>query len=116
MTGRCRAEPPAPPLTKNRMKRMRSMAELTLNQQIAQARAEVARLEALAHTSRPIQRRLRDKLTDRRIKTLADGFHGDGGCLYLRVRDGRKSWIVRHKDRDRGLGAYPEVGLAEARG
>jgi integrase len=92
------------------------MAELTLNQQIAQARAEVARLEALAHTSRPIQRRLRDKLTDRRIKTLADGFHGDGGCLYLRVRDGRKSWIVRHKDRDRGLGAYPEVGLAEARG
>ena len=107
---------PAPSLTTNRMKRMRSMAELTLAQHLAQARAEVARLEALADISRPIRRRLRDKLTDRRIKRLGDGFHSDGGSLYLLVRAGRKSWIVRHKDRDHGLGGYPKTGLAEARG
>jgi integrase len=91
------------------------MTELNLDQQIAKAEAEVARLKALATTSRPVSRRLRNKLTNRRIATLGDGFHSDGGSLYLRVRDGRKSWIVRHKDRDYGLGGYPATGLAEAR-
>jgi integrase len=91
------------------------MTELTLDQQIAEAEAEVARLKALATTSRPVRRRLRNKLTNRRVATLDDGFHSDGGSLYLRVRDGGKSWIVRHKDRDYGLGGYPATGLAEAR-
>jgi integrase len=93
------------------------MAELTLSlaDQLAKAKAEVARLEALANTSRPIRRRLRDRLSIRRIAALRDGFFADGGCLYLRVRDGRKSWIVRTRDRDYGLGGFPRTGLAEAR-
>ena len=90
------------------------MAEPTLAQRLAQARAEVARLETEARAT--TRRRLRDKLTDRRIRTITtDGFYSDGGSLYLRVRAGRKSWIVRHKDRDHGLGGYPKIGLAAAR-
>ena len=45
----------------------------------------------------------------------------DGGGLYLRVsRTGSKSWVFRFqldgKRRDMGLGPYPEISLAEARG
>jgi len=45
----------------------------------------------------------------------------DGGGLYLRVSaSGAKSWVFRFqlagKRRDMGLGAYPDVSLAEARG
>jgi integrase len=44
----------------------------------------------------------------------------DGGGLYLRVTpQGNKSWIYRYKigarQRDMGLGPYPDIGLAEAR-
>ena len=45
----------------------------------------------------------------------------DGGGLYLRVSPtGSKSWVFRFqldgKRRDMGLGPYPEISLAEARG
>lgn len=52
------------------------MAQLTLDEQIARANAELERLEAVAPTSRPIRRRLRNKLTNRRIATLGDGPKG----------------------------------------
>jgi hypothetical protein len=45
----------------------------------------------------------------------------DGGGLYLRVSaTGAKSWVFRFqldgKRRDMGLGPYPDISLAEARG
>jgi len=45
----------------------------------------------------------------------------DGGGLYLRIsRTGAKSWVFRYqldgKRRDMGLGPYPDISLAEARG
>ena len=45
----------------------------------------------------------------------------DGGGLYLRVsQSGTKSWVFRFqldgKRRDMGLGPYPDISLAEARG
>src|SRR5215469_2371587 len=45
----------------------------------------------------------------------------DGGGLYLRASEkGTKSWVFRFqldgKRRDMGLGPYPEISLAEARG
>jgi len=44
----------------------------------------------------------------------------DGGGLYLRVSaSGAKNWVFRFqiggRRRDMGLGAYPTIGLAEAR-
>ncbi len=49
------------------------------------------------------------------------GLHGDGGGLYLQVaKGGSKSWIriatVNGKRRKMGLGGYPAVSLADARG
>ncbi|MGA7385576.1 MAG: integrase arm-type DNA-binding domain-containing protein [Methylocella sp.] len=53
------------------------------------------------------------------LSRLPAGKHGDGGGLYLRVKpSGRCTWFrfMRHgKARELGLGAYPEVNLAEAR-
>ena len=44
----------------------------------------------------------------------------DGGGLYLRVSPGSKSWVFRFqldgRRRDMGLGPYPDISLAEARG
>ena len=44
----------------------------------------------------------------------------DGGGLYLRVSPtGSKSWVFRFQidgSRDMGLGPYPDISLAEARG
>jgi integrase len=56
-----------------------------------------------------------------KVKGLAKaGTYGDGGGLYLQVRGPeQRSWLFRYKIAGRtrlmGLGAYPEVGLAEAR-
>src|SRR5215210_7847164 len=47
---------------------------------------------------------------------------GDGGGLHLLVKPGQPggAWVLRFsfggRRRDMGLGSYPEVGLAEARG
>jgi integrase len=61
------------------------------------------------------------KLTALKVqKTSAAGLHGDGGGLYLRVKDGgAKSWVFRFqidgKSRSMGLGSFPAVSLTEAR-
>ena len=61
------------------------------------------------------------QLSVTRINTLrTPGRYGDGNGLYLRVtQTGTKSWIqrivVNGRRRDLGLGAYPDVSLADAR-
>ena len=75
-------------------------------------------LEGKAMAGRQIKNRL-VPLNVERIKQ--PGMHPDGGGLYLRVSDtGAKSWIFRYsapggKRPEMGLGAFPTVGLAEAR-
>jgi integrase len=67
-------------------------------------------------------------LTTRQINTLPEGFHADGGNLYLRVRDsGSRSWVFRYKRREKrddkvldkvteiGLGSVASRTLSEAR-
>src|SRR5215472_12153207 len=54
-------------------------------------------------------------------KTKGPAVLHDGGGLYLRVSPtGSKSWVFRFqldgKRRDMGLGPYPDISLAEARG
>jgi integrase len=53
-------------------------------------------------------------------KTTQAGRHNDGAGLYLKITPtGSKSWVFRYrkagKVHDKGLGAYPGVGLADAR-
>ncbi len=61
------------------------------------------------------------RLTNVKVKSLTTvGLHGDGQGLYLRVgRTGSRAWIQRittgGRRSDIGLGAWPAVGLAEAR-
>ncbi len=38
------------------------------------------------------------KLTVRQVETLPDGFHSDGGNLYLRVKGGSRAWVYRYKE------------------
>ncbi len=57
-------------------------------------------------------------LTARRL--VEPGRYGDGGGLYLQVRDSeRRSWLFRFmiagRAREMGLGPFPDVPLAEAR-
>jgi integrase len=59
-------------------------------------------------------------LTDLTIKTLGEGWHADGGNLYLFIRGTCRSWVFRYtspdgKRRNMGLGPYPAVKLAVAR-
>ena len=62
-----------------------------------------------------------NRLTVRDIEALdKPGIHGDGNCLFLRVRPGgSKQWYqivtVKGKRIERGLGGYPLVSLQEAR-
>ena len=62
------------------------------------------------------------KLTAAKAKSLTKpGLHGDGDGLYLNVtRTGSRSWVQRitieGRRRDIGLGPFPAVGLAQARG
>jgi integrase len=56
-------------------------------------------------------------LSVRRLKK--PGHHGDGGGLYLRIGEGRRSWMFRYKRAGKtvwlGLGPERDVTLAEAR-
>jgi integrase len=59
-------------------------------------------------------------LAARSVSTLGEGFHSDGGNLYLRVKDsGARSWVFRYtvngKVVQHGLGPVHTRGLAEAR-
>lgn len=62
-----------------------------------------------------------NELTALKVKNLKDaGTYSDGNGLYIKVTpNGSKSWILRYtmdgKPAMMGLGAYPEVSLAEAR-
>ena len=61
-------------------------------------------------------------LSAARVKALKEpGRYSDGGGLHLYVsKAGRKSWVLRitidGRRRDIGLGAFPSVSLAKARG
>jgi integrase len=75
-----------------------------------------------------------NRLTERTVRSVKPGLYPDGGGLYLQVTPGaddalRHSWLYRFattdaervanpqlgRERRMGLGAYPAVGLAEAR-
>ncbi len=54
------------------------------------------------------------------LKRLQDGWHADGGNLYLFVRAHNRSWVLRYvgpdgRRRNMGLGSMQSVSLAEAR-
>ncbi len=60
------------------------------------------------------------KLTDRTVRTVGPGRHGDGAALALVVSDtGARKWVLRYqlngKRRDMGLGGFPDVDLKSAR-
>jgi hypothetical protein len=63
------------------------------------------------------------KLTDIRVRAAAAGTHGDGGGLYLAVKQGSagltRSWLFRYSIGGRGhwtgLGRYPDISLQRAR-
>lgn len=60
------------------------------------------------------------KLSARQIETLPTGKHGDGGGLWLNVRDGgSRQWFLRvtvhGRRREMGLGGYPDLSLKKAR-
>ncbi len=60
------------------------------------------------------------RLTDRAMKEVRAGRHGDGDGLHLVVSEsGRRKWVLRYQmrgaRRDMGLGPYPAVSLSEAR-
>jgi hypothetical protein len=60
------------------------------------------------------------RLTDRAVKTVGAGRHGDGDGLQLMVSESRRrKWVLRYQlngvRRDMGLGSYPTVGLSDAR-
>src|SRR5215470_7994965 len=60
-------------------------------------------------------------LTALKLKGLTSpGRYGDGGGLWLQVRDAQhRSWLFRYtslgKQRQMGLGPFPDVSLADAR-
>ena len=61
-----------------------------------------------------------NRLTVKEIDGLPPGIHGDGNCLFLRVRPGgSRQWVqivqVDGRRMERGLGGYPLVSLQEAR-
>lgn len=61
------------------------------------------------------------QLTEKKILRLKDGFHADGGNLYLYVRGISRAWIFRFKSpmtdkiRQMSLGTMPDVRLSQAR-
>ena len=60
------------------------------------------------------------RLTERGVQTAKPGRHSDGHGLHLVVSEtGRKKWVLRYQvagvRKDKGLGAYPTVGLKDAR-
>lgn len=58
-------------------------------------------------------------LSARQVDTLPDGFHADGGNLYLKVKGNARSWVFRFKQagkvREIGMGATHTRSLKDAR-
>jgi integrase len=58
-------------------------------------------------------------LTQKQVDAAPDGWHSDGGNLYLRVDGSRRRWILRYAKHGRttemGLGGADRVSLAAAR-
>ncbi|MBS0355353.1 MAG: tyrosine-type recombinase/integrase [Proteobacteria bacterium] len=60
------------------------------------------------------------KLVPVTLRKLPDGWHADGGNLYLFVRGASRTWVFRFtapdgKRKNMGLGSLADVGLAQAR-
>ena len=59
------------------------------------------------------------RLSAAHLRKLPDGFHSDGGLLYLVVNGEGRSWVLRYqrhgKVTDMGLGSLGDLTLAEAR-
>jgi integrase len=63
---------------------------------------------------------VKNKLTAKGIAALEPGKYGDGaGLMFVKREDGGAQWVLRltihGRRREMGLGAYPDVSLAEAR-
>lgn len=60
-----------------------------------------------------------NKLSAKAAKSAADGWHSDGGGLYLRVKGPSRSWVFRWtegiKKRERAIGPQSAISLATAR-
>lgn len=62
-----------------------------------------------------------NQLKERALNKLKEGFHSDGGNLYLSIRGNSRAWVFRFKSpttgkiRMLGLGALPDVTLDQAR-
>jgi len=60
-----------------------------------------------------------NRLSAKAIKSLPDGFHADGGNLYLTKKGLSASWVFRYKQKGRvrelGLGSCVDRSLADAR-
>ena len=59
------------------------------------------------------------KLNAKAVKSAPDGWHSDGGGLYLRVKGESRSWVFRWaegaKKRERAIGPQSAISLATAR-
>ncbi|MFY9211222.1 MAG: Arm DNA-binding domain-containing protein, partial [Aestuariivita sp.] len=59
------------------------------------------------------------RLNAKAAKSLGDGWHADGGGLYLRVKGNTRSWVFRWtegaKKREKAIGPAASVALATAR-
>jgi integrase len=59
-----------------------------------------------------------ERLREAQLRRLPDGWHNDGGGLYLRIEGTVRSWVFRYGaggKRYHGLGPAHTIGLAEAR-
>jgi len=62
-----------------------------------------------------------NQLKEKGLNRLKEGFHSDGGNLYLSIRGNSRAWVFRFKSpttgkvRMLGLGALPDVTLDKAR-
>lgn len=68
-----------------------------------------------------MSRRPPNRLTARKLATLPDGVHGDGGNLWITIRGETRAWTFRYtspasrKRREMGLGPARDISLADAR-
>lgn len=67
-----------------------------------------------------INKRIPGRLVAVSLNKLGDGWHADGGNLYLFIRGTSKSWVFRYTSpsgtrRNMGLGSFHSISLAQAR-